>query len=308
MTMRTILLLYASLVLVPAVATAQTTGAPAVTLPRGQSPDAVDKLPARAAVILENYALSSPRQRGELRLPDGKGPFPVAIVIHGGCWTKGFANERNTAALAGWLADNGVASWNIDYRELGDEGGGWPGTFADWAAGADHVRKLAERYPLDLDRVTAVGHSAGTTAALWLAMPVADGGPTVTRTNPVHVKGAAVLDGPLDLAPLVGPDAMVCGQPVVAPFMGGTPTEQPARYAAISVQTNPPRLQRILLVGAEVLPAPVAMGVASAMQGAGMKATGLTPDGAGHFDVIAPGTPGFAAIAPALLELTRGEQ
>lgn len=303
--MRVALILGASLLLGPMGAFAQTTATPAVALDRGQSPDAVDKLPARAPVVVESYGSASPRQRGELRMPDGKGPFPVAIVVHGGCWTKGFATERNTAALAGWLADNGVASWNIDYRELGDEGGGWPGTFSDWATGADHLRSLGARYPLDLDRVTAIGHSAGTTAALWLAMPTVAGSPAVTRANAVEIRAAAVLDGPVDLAPLVGPDATVCGQPVIVPFMGATPSEQPARFAAISVQSNPPRLERLLLVGAQVLPGDIATGVATAMQGAGMKAHGLAPAWSGHFDVIAPGTPAFEEIAPALLELAR---
>ena len=38
------------------------------------------------------------------RLPEGNGPFPVAVVI---------------------------ATWNIEYRQVGDDGGGWPGTFLD---------------------------------------------------------------------------------------------------------------------------------------------------------------------------------
>jgi acetyl esterase/lipase len=300
--MRNLWLGAAALMLVPAAALAEPPVMPATALPPGQTPDAVDDLPSRAPVLVEAYGTLSQRQRGELRLPDGEGPFPVAIVVHGGCWTKGFATERNTAALAGWLADNGVASWNIDYRELGDEGGGWPGTFADWAAGTDHLRSLAKRYPLDLERVSSVGHSAGATAALWIAMSAAEGGPDVARANPVVVKRAAVLDGPLDLAPLVGIDAMVCGQPVIAPFMGGTPEEQPARFAAVSLSGNPPQLERLLLVGAEVLPGEVALGVAEALG-----AVGLAPEGAGHFDVIAPGTPGFAAIAQPLLDLTLAE-
>jgi acetyl esterase/lipase len=290
----------------PKAAALQRSVVPPLTLASGQTPDSVDRLPSRAPVIEERYGSDSPRQIGELRLPDGKGPFPVAIVVHGGCWTKGFATEQNMAALAGWLTDNGVATWNIDYREIGDEGGGWPGTFADWAAGADHLRTLAKRYPLDLTRVSTVGHSAGATAALWLAMPDAAGGPGVKRADPIPVKAAIVIDGPLDLAPLIGMDAAVCGKPVIAPFMGGTPAEQPARYAAISIQTNPPRVERMLLVGAEVLPGPVATGIASMMKGAGMNVTGLAPAGAGHFDVIAPGTPGFAAIAEAVIATVSG--
>ena len=281
---------------------------PPLTLASGQTPQSVDALPSRVPAIEEPYGSESPRQIGELRLPEGRGPFPVAIVIHGGCWTRGFATEQNMAAFASWLTDNGVATWNIDYREVGDEGGGWPGTFSDWAAGADHLNKLAQRYPLDLKRVSTVGHSAGATAALWLAMPEAAGSPGIKRADPVSVAAAIVIDGPLDLAPLIGMDEAVCGMPVIAPFMGGTPADQPARYASISIQTNPPRVERMLLVGAEVLPGQVATGVASMLKNAGMNATGLAPEGARHFDVIAPGTPGFAAIATAVLETVTGSR
>src|SRR3954452_21015166 len=75
---------------------------------------------------------NGPQQFGELRVPKGDGPFPVMIVIHGGCWQNEFDYVYMTR-LAGWLAEHGVASWTIEYRRLGDEGGGWPGTFLDVA-------------------------------------------------------------------------------------------------------------------------------------------------------------------------------
>jgi hypothetical protein len=61
------------------------------------------------------------------------------VVIHGGCWTKGFATLRNTAPLASALAAKGIATWNIEYRQVGDNGGGWLDTFLDWGAGLDHL-------------------------------------------------------------------------------------------------------------------------------------------------------------------------
>jgi hypothetical protein len=57
-------------------------------------------------------------QFGEFRLPAGIGPFPVAVVIHGGCWTSASATLRNTAALADALREAGIATWNIEYRRL----------------------------------------------------------------------------------------------------------------------------------------------------------------------------------------------
>lgn len=93
-------------------------------------PGDVDALPASQPDLIEAYGSDS-FQVGELRLPKGKGPFPVVEVIHGGCWTKGFATRRNTAALATALTTMGYATWNIEYRQVGDQGGGWPGTFRD---------------------------------------------------------------------------------------------------------------------------------------------------------------------------------
>src|SRR5260221_265652 len=113
-----------------------------------------------------------PLQFGDLRLPGGKGPFrrpyPVAIVIHGGCWLAEYDLEY-MGRLSAALAEKGVATWTIEYRRVGNPGGGTPGTFNDVAAAAAHLRVLAKQYPLDLKRTIAVGHSAGGHLALWLA-------------------------------------------------------------------------------------------------------------------------------------------
>src|ERR1017187_3521621 len=101
---------------------------------------------------------SDPQQFGDLRLPKGAGPFPVVIVIHGGCWRAQYDLEHN-GRMAGALTAPGAATWSIEYRRLGNPGGGAPGTFDDVAAAAAYLQVLAKQYPLDLKRVTAVGHS-----------------------------------------------------------------------------------------------------------------------------------------------------
>ena len=68
--------------------------------------------------------------------------------------------------LARDLAGRGIAAWNIEYRRVGQEGGGWPGTLEDAAAAADAVVGLEG---VDATRVVTVGHSAGGHLALWLA-------------------------------------------------------------------------------------------------------------------------------------------
>ena len=93
---------------------------------------------------------SDPQQFGELRVPATRGPHPLAIVIHGGCWVETLASMDaravaidNMRPLAAALTAAGIATWNIEYRRLGNAGGGWPGTFLDVARAADHVRALA---------------------------------------------------------------------------------------------------------------------------------------------------------------------
>jgi acetyl esterase/lipase len=91
---------------------------------------------------------TDPLQFGELRVPSTNGPHPVAIVVHGGCWVAGNYPERavamdNMRPLAATLTAAGIATWNLEYRRLGNAGGGWPGTFQDVAHGSDFLRSLA---------------------------------------------------------------------------------------------------------------------------------------------------------------------
>src|SRR3954453_11313759 len=118
---------------------------------------------------------SDPHQFGDLRMPHpdrgwkgGNQKFPVAIVIHGGCWSADY-DLIYMGNMSAALAKQGIATWSIEYRRVGDAGGGWPGTFQDVANAAAYVRELAKLYPLDVKRVIAVGHSAGGHLGLWLA-------------------------------------------------------------------------------------------------------------------------------------------
>jgi len=105
----------------------------------------------------------------DLWLPEGAGPHPVALMVHGGCWQTDIADRTLMNWIAEDLRDRGIAVWNIDYRGVDRPGGGYPGTFLDAAAAADALREHAAHYHLDLSRVVATGHSAGGHLALWLA-------------------------------------------------------------------------------------------------------------------------------------------
>src|SRR5260370_17846389 len=109
-----------------------------------------------------------PLQFGDLRLPAGAGRHPVVIFIPGGFWGAAY-NLDHAGHMCAALSRAGAATWSIEYRRIGDPGGGWPGTLDDVLQGAEHIAKLAPRYGLDLGRLVAAGHSAGGHLVLWLA-------------------------------------------------------------------------------------------------------------------------------------------
>ena len=275
-------------------------GAIAVTDTRNYDPEAVNSFPIGRLARKMLYATDSPRQRGELRMPSGPGPYPLAVIWHGGCWS-GMGSTANVAELARFLQRNGVAVLTLSYRELGS-GGGWPNTFSDWAQGLALADYLHGGYELDLDRVTLIGHSAGVTPAMWLA--ARDKGDPAAGTRLPKVRAVVALDGPLALAPLVGPDAAICGQPVIAPLMGGTPAEVPERYALVDPLVNTPRIKRLLVVdGALPDPDPA---IIAGLRAQGIEVEVIRVDQDQHFNMLVPGTKDFAAIAPALLDIARG--
>src|SRR6266852_7735698 len=111
---------------------------------------------------------SDPNQFGDLRVPKSKGPFPVVMTIHGGYWRAKY-DLAHTGHLCAALTAKGVATWNIEYRRVGNKGGGWPGTFEDVASAYRFLPQIAKRYNLDPARTAIMGHSAGGQLALCLA-------------------------------------------------------------------------------------------------------------------------------------------
>jgi acetyl esterase/lipase len=244
-----------------------------------------------------------PLQFGELRLPAGDGPFPVAIVLHGGCWLADY-DLGYVSGLAAALAAEGIATWSLEYRRLGDKGGGWPGTFTDVAAGADHLRPLAERFPLDLARVVAVGHSAGGHLALWLAARAGLAeGDELRGKAPLPLRGVVALAGITDLAAYAAPTG--CGSAVPG-LLGGPPGEHPERLRRSSPIAMLPLGVPAVLVTAEhdpIVPSEQAASFAAAAVAAGDRVELREVAGAGHFELVNPAHRAFDQVRAAVLEL-----
>ncbi len=249
------------------------------------------KMPAPDAVV--RYGGDDLRS-GEIRLPKGKGRFPIAMLIHGGCWSQEYDTVKGMTPLAEALRQRGFAVWNVEYRRLGNPGGGWPGTFQDIAAAMDYLPTLAKTYPLDLKRLTIVGHSAGAHLAAWAGSRTRLPAPW-TAPKAVRPVSVVVIDGPTTLAPFVGADAEVCGKPVIVPLMGGTPAEKPAEYRIASPADHLPLGERQVIVLGSLTP--YIKPYVAAARAAGDPVDALEPAGANHFDIITPSTPNGKAVA-----------
>lgn len=232
----------------------------------------------------------APQQFGELRLPKGSGPFPVMILIHGGCWLNEF-DYLYITRLAAWFAEHGFAVWTIEYRRLGDKGGGWPGTFLDVAKAADSLAEISKTHPIDPARVFASGHSAGGQLALWLASRSKLSAPSeLFLKEPIAIRGVLGLAAITDLAKYrLGPPGSCHSS--VEPLLGGAPEKVPARYAETSpLQLLPLGVPQVFIHGQRdpiVDPTSVSS-YSDAANKAGDRAMVLPLPSAGHFETSAP--------------------
>lgn len=274
------------------------------TRPRLLRPADIDALPIRSEGTRVAYGPDS-LQFGELRLPEGAGPFPVAIVIHGGCWFSPYAAARNSAALAEALTDAGIATWNLEYRRYDHPGGGWPGTFRDAAQGTDFVRTLARDAPLDTTRVLAIGHSAGAQLAAWLATrQQLSSGSELASGTPLALTAVVSLGGVMDMAEYQARQLRSCGNPAVESVLGGLPAEVPQRYRDASpIERLPLGVPHVHIAGArdQIAPRNVVLQFADSARALGDSVEVITIPELGHHDVMSPATAGGKAAVAAVV-------
>lgn len=228
---------------------------------------------------------------------DDDAPWPVVILIHGGCWLAEY-DIGHIRPLAGAIAGSGFAVWGVEYRRVGQPGGGWPGTFEDIATAVDLLAQY--RHPrLDAGRVTVVGHSAGGHLALWAAgRSRLRQGQELYQPQPLRPCCVIGLAAITDLA-AYGQGENSC-QAVTPLLMGGTADEVPGRYAQASPAELGSDVPVTLLHGDSDIIVPP--GQAGAIGGARQ----VLLEGAGHFDLIHTGTPAFRRIIQLLRSV--GEQ
>ncbi|HKO67715.1 MAG TPA: alpha/beta fold hydrolase [Burkholderiaceae bacterium] len=244
-------------------------------------------------------------QFGDLRLPMGSGPHPLAIIVHGGCWLAAFADLQLMSPLSDALTQAGIATWNIEFRSVDQAGGGWPNTLLDVASAVDYSRDLAAQHPINLERVVIVGHSAGGHLAQWAAARhrLTQDSP-LFRKNPLPVIGTVGLASINDLQRYLQESAS-CGQSIPR-LLGGSPTDVPERYRDASpAEMLPLGGKQVLIIGAQdtIVKPQHNRTFAGTAQKRGDDVQLIVLDNAGHFDVIAPTSRDWPTIEAAVLSI-----
>lgn len=245
-----------------------------------------------------------PNQFGELRLPTGEGPHPVAVLIHGGCWMP-YAGAKAMSPMAEALKKDGIATWNIEYRRLKQDGGGWPGTYLDVGQAVDYLRRLSDPYHLDLNRVVVVGHSAGAHLAMWSGIRLKlTKGNRLFAPNPLAVKGIVNLAGRIDMKVGIREYEATCeGEPVVTNLLGGTPEQVPERYTETSANHHLPLGVRQVLIWGEhekYVPLQFAENYVATARKNGDRVKLVVVPGVGHFETASPLSKAWSTVRTAI--------
>jgi acetyl esterase/lipase len=255
----------------------------------------------RAVPTLHVHYGAAPSQFADLWLPDGAGTRPVLLMVHGGCWRADLPGLEMMAYAAEDLRQHGFAVWNVEYRRLGEPGGGYPGTFQDIADAADWLRKLADGSRLNLQNVIALGHSSGGQLALWAAarrrLPKAS---QLNRDNPLPVRAVISLAGIDDLGTYRAQGPPACGGPRVIDFLDGSVTRGPwdAFEDTSPAEMLPIGVPQEIISGAldPIVPAAFGRAYAAKAKAAGDTVQELTIPDASHFELIDPESSAFKEI------------
>jgi len=244
-----------------------------------------------------------PLEFGELRFPSGPGPFPLLFVIHGGFWSAAY-DLAHIGHLCTRLTSLGIVTCSVEYRRVGNPGGGWPGTLADVAVATEFFRNNLKENPLvDLSRAAAIGHSAGGHLAFWLG-----GSHNIPRNSDLRLGEKPWLRAVISLAGVVdlrrGWDLQL-GSGAVGRLIGGGPEQYEDRYREASpIELLPMKLHQVLIHGRDDRVVPISQSEQFVQRA---KAAGDTPslialDGVGHFELIDPESKAWNAVARATLQ------
>lgn len=240
-------------------------------------------------------------QYADLYLPKGvKGPVPVVILVHGGCWSAQVPADT-MAGNAADLAKDGVAVWNIEYRRIGEPGGGYPGMYEDVGAAFDKLREVAAANKLDLGRITVVGHSSGSHLGFWAAargkLPA---GHKWRGSDPLPVRAAINIGGAPDIEHAADLLPIVCsGEATLAQIIGEKSAERLKPFADTSANQLLPlgiRTRSIMGEFDDIIPPYIGHWWGRLSTRKGDDVDTMVIKGAGHFDLVAVSEPEWQQV------------
>lgn len=246
---------------------------------------------------------SAPSQFAELFRPAGKGPFPVVVLVHGGCWTIKYGGIGQMRNVAGALSARGIAVWNVEYRRVDEDGGGYPGTYLDMNAALDKLAAVAPAHQLDTARILAMGHSAGGQLVQWIGArgKIAPSSP-LYQAQHLPVANIISLGGLADLRHEKELIQTSCGRSTEQ--LAGEPSDtRPDVFSDTSAAELLPNGSRTVLITGEldtVSPPRAAYAYAARAQAAGDQATVIILPNASHYDEIAASSPAWKLILPVI--------
>lgn len=232
---------------------------------------------------------SDPNQFGDLRLPHGKGPFPAAMMIHGGFWRARYDLVHQSFFCAA-LARAGFVTWNVEYRRVGNAGGGWPGSFEDITAAYQFLRQLAGKYAIDVNRILVLGHSAGGELSLALA------------AHHNSMRAVVALAGVVDLRKAWD---LHLSNDAVSEFLGGPPQQVPEHYREASPAELDIHTRQLLIQGADddIIPVAMSRDYVKQKQRKSENVSLLEIPKAGHFEIIDPQSSVWAKVQESVVGL-----
>jgi acetyl esterase/lipase len=267
----------------PAVVLSRASRPPDLVVSYGPGPDRVADVRIPAAGIV------APAGSGET--------LPTIVFLHGGFWRAAY-DRKHAGPLAEALADSGFVVCTPEYRKVGQDGGGWPGTFDDIATAVRLLPGLvaeASHGIADPARTILAGHSAGGHLALWSACELG-------REHRLPGRQAVVsLAGVCDLTESY---RQQLGRGAAGALMGGGPDIFPDRYAAADPMLLLPVRALVSLVHGksdDQVPWQQSHDLAAAARAAGDTVSCSLLDDCGHFEVIDP----LSSAWPAVLEAFR---
>jgi len=231
---------------------------------------------------------ADPNQFLEARLPRTPGPHAVLLNIHGGYWRAKYG-LAHAGRLCEALRTAGVATFNSEYRRVGNVGGGWPGTFEDIRSAYRFLQQEHSRFHLDHRRLVVMGHSAGGQLALCLA------------AHDASIPNAISLAGVVDLKKAF---ALHLSNDAVAEFLGGKPDAVPEHYReADPMELSIPQTRQWLVQGTEddTVPPEFSRDYVTHKKKAGESVKLLEIPHADHFDLIDPASAAFKQVISAVL-------